>query len=155
MLQLFKGPITGPKFFAIFASFFIVIITVNVIMAMQAVGTFPGLVVRNSYVASQTFDAERAAQQALGWDTSAYVVDHELIVEIVNADGAVSDATVVGIFGRPTQMRDDQDVVLDFDGAVYRTPIHVSETGNWDFRMQATAADGTPFHQRLKVDFRN
>ena len=44
-----------------------VIITVNVVMAWQAVSTFPGLEVKNSYVASQTFDAERKAQLALGW----------------------------------------------------------------------------------------
>ena len=60
MLGFFKAPITGPKFFAIFASFFVVIIAVNLVMAFSAIRTFPGLEVKNSYVASQEFDRERA-----------------------------------------------------------------------------------------------
>ena len=73
MTSLFRGPITGPKAFAIFSSFFVVIIGVNVVMAYQAIHTFPGLEVDNSYVASQTFDAERKAQEALGWNAHAAV----------------------------------------------------------------------------------
>jgi nitrogen fixation protein FixH len=44
-----------------------VIIAVNLVMAYKAISTFPGLEVENSYVASQTFDADRKAQEALGW----------------------------------------------------------------------------------------
>ena len=44
-----------------------VIIAVNLVMAYQAISTFPGLEVANGYVASQTFDADRKAQEALGW----------------------------------------------------------------------------------------
>ncbi len=63
--------LTGRKVFAITAAFFGVIIAVNLLLAYKAVSTFPGLEVQNSYVASQTWDAERAAQQALGWDLAA------------------------------------------------------------------------------------
>ena len=79
MTSLFRGPITGPKAFAIFSSFFVVIIAVNVVMACQAVHTFPGLEVENSYVASQTFDAERQAQEALGWTARAAIEEGELV----------------------------------------------------------------------------
>ena len=51
-----------------------VIIGVNVVMATKAIGTFPGLEVKNSYVASQSFDKRRDAQEALGWDVG---VAHE------------------------------------------------------------------------------
>ena len=61
------GEITGKHVLAITVSAFAVIIGVNVVMAWKAISTFPGLEVKNSYVASQTFDADRAAQQALGW----------------------------------------------------------------------------------------
>ena len=64
-----------------------VIITVNVIMAWQAVSTFPGLEVKNSYVASQTFDAERRAQEALGWTTAAEVRGGEVVLSIRDAQG--------------------------------------------------------------------
>lgn len=63
--------IKGWHVFTGFAGAFSIIITVNLTLAFQAVRTFPGLEVRNSYVASQTFDADRTAQLGLGWDVSA------------------------------------------------------------------------------------
>mgnify|MGYP001760938923 FL=1 len=60
-------PLTGKHVLAITLVAFGVIIGVNVLMAVKAVGTFPGLEVANSYVASQDFDRERAAQAALDW----------------------------------------------------------------------------------------
>jgi hypothetical protein len=44
-----------------------VIISVNLLLAFKAVSTFPGLEVKNSYVASQGFNDRKAAQEALGW----------------------------------------------------------------------------------------
>ncbi len=61
------GEITGLKVFLIACAFFGVIIAVNILLAVKAVSTFPGLEVPNSYVASQTFDADRTAQESLGW----------------------------------------------------------------------------------------
>jgi nitrogen fixation protein FixH len=61
------NPLTGPKVFAMFAIGFGIIITVNLTLAFQAVATFPGLETRNSYVASQSFDRDKRAQDALGW----------------------------------------------------------------------------------------
>ena len=57
--------LTGWHVFAIFVGCFSVIITVNLTLAFQAVNTFPGLVTKNSYIASQSFDADRAAQDGL------------------------------------------------------------------------------------------
>ena len=152
MTALFRGPITGPKFFAIIASFFVVIITVNVYLAVSAVRTFPGLEVKNSYVASQTFDAEKAAQLALGWDVGAVVhKDGELVLSITDKDGnPVEVQSVTGIFGRATNVRDDQTPEFVFDGSVYRAPV-TTAAGNWDLRLEAVAQDGTRFHQRIVV----
>ena len=63
--------LTGWHVLAIFVGCFSVIVTVNLTLAYNAVATFPGLEVKNSYVASQHFDAERRAQEALGWDVRA------------------------------------------------------------------------------------
>ena len=60
-------PLTGWHVLAMFLAFFGVIIAVNATMAWQAIKTFPGLEVANGYVASQSFDAEKAAQKALQW----------------------------------------------------------------------------------------
>ena len=44
--------LTGQKVLAITATGFAIIIGVNITMAYSALSTFPGLVVKNSYVAS-------------------------------------------------------------------------------------------------------
>lgn len=151
MLTLFRGPITGPKFFAIISSFFAVIIAVNVVLAVQAVRTFPGLEVKNTYVASQGWDVERKAQLALGWQASARVHDGLLRLMILDADGApVQPVRIDGIFGRATSTRDDQTPAFAFDGQAHVAPV-VTSAGNWNLRLTAVAADGTTFRQRLVV----
>ena len=61
---------TGRHMFAILAVFFGVVIAVNFTMATFASTTFGGVVVENSYVASQHFNRwldEAAEEKALGW----------------------------------------------------------------------------------------
>lgn len=65
---------TGWHMTAILVGFFGVVIAVNIFMARAAIGTFGGVVVENSYVASQRFNhwLDKAdAQKALGWDVQA------------------------------------------------------------------------------------
>ncbi|TNC64497.1 FixH family protein [Rubellimicrobium roseum] len=151
MTNPFSGPITGPKAFAIFSSFFVVIISVNMVLAYQAVHTFPGLEVKNSYVASQSFDAERRAQEALGWTARAAIEGDELALTITGPDGApVRGATLSAMLGRATVRTDDQTPALAFDGAAWRAPVTVGP-GHWELRIEAVAADGTPFRQRLDL----
>ena len=69
-------PFTGRHMAIIIISFFAVIIAVNLTMAYFARSSWTGLVVKNSYVASQSFnrDAEIARQQqALGWQMTLNV----------------------------------------------------------------------------------
>ncbi len=73
-------PITGWHIFGLFVLGFGTIIAVNLTLAFNAVRTFPGLEVKNSYVASQSFEADRAAQNALNWTVSAHVFDGELVL---------------------------------------------------------------------------
>lgn len=151
MTSLFRGPITGPKAFAIFSSFFVVIIAVNLVLAVQAVRTFPGLEVKNSYVASQTFEAERRAQEALGWTARAEVAGGELVLTLSGPDGApVEGARVEAVLGRATVRTEDQRPAFAFDGTAWRAPVTVAP-GRWHLRLLAVAADGTPFRQRLDL----
>ena len=151
MGHIFSGPITGPKFFAIIASFFVVIIGVNLVLAYQAIATFPGLEVANSYVASQTFDRNRNAQLALGWTVGAVVHQDELQLSITDSTGApVQVADVTSTFGRATDIADDQTPAFAFDGTLYRAPV-VTSGGNWNLRLVVHAADGTLFQQRIVV----
>lgn len=143
--------LTGRKVFFITAGAFSVIIGVNLTLAWNAVATFPGLEVKNSYVASQTFDADRAAQEALGWTAEARVEGDELVLAITDAAGAPAPVAMLdAVFGRATHVAEDQAPAFVFDGQVFRAPIQAGR-GNWNLRLDASAPDGTAFRQRLQV----
>lgn len=142
---------TGRKVLAIFMLMFGTIIAVNLTLAFNAVRTFPGLEVKNSYVASQKFDAQRAAQEGLGWEVAAYVEAGDLILDLRHADGTpVAEAEITSVLGRATNVADDIVPAFAFDGAVWRAPVTLAP-GNWDLRLEAVAPDGTLFQKRLKL----
>lgn len=129
-----------------------VIVGVNITLAVKAVETFPGLEVQNSYVASQTFDHDRAAQLALGWDVSASV-DHDTLRLAIQKDGVPVEPEIVSAtFGRATTVAQDQTPALVFDGTAFVAPVKAGP-GNWNLRLKARAADGTMFQQRIIVRF--
>ncbi|MCB1328307.1 MAG: FixH family protein [Maritimibacter sp.] len=146
-------PLTGAKVFAIFAGAFALIVGVNVFMAWNAIGTFPGLEVDNSYVASQTFDADRAAQEALGWETSAAIEGDTVQLTILGPDGKPARVeSIEGTIGRATQRTDDQALVFrQNEFGVHVAEVTPLDFGKWDVRFVATAANGTPFRQRLQI----
>lgn len=142
-------PLTGRTVFMIFASFFIVIIAVNLALAYNAVRTFPGLEVKNSYVASQSFDRRRDAQQSLGWTIQANAEDGKVFLNITDAEGApVQVAQLTATLGRATHVKDDQSPDFQFNGRAYVARADIGP-GNWNIRMKATSIEGTPFEQRV------
>lgn len=141
--------LTGWHALAIFGSAFAVIISVNLVLAYSAVSTFPGLEVKNSYVASQAFDDRRAEQEALGWSVTAQAKGGLLILRIVDADGRpVQAGSLDAVLGRATHVQDDRKPEFSFDGQAYVARESL-RPGNWNIRMKATALDGTLFEQRV------
>jgi nitrogen fixation protein FixH len=142
---------TGKHVLAVMVLAFSVIIGVNLILAFKAVGTFPGAEVKNSYVASQTFDADRAAQEALGWKVDATVFGDTLRLKITDNKGyPVHPEITAAVFGRATHTREDQNLDLRWTGTEFEAPVEAGD-GNWNLRMTARADDGTNFRQRLVV----
>ena len=147
--EMTDRPLTGRKVFLIVASAFAVIIGVNITLAVKAVSTFPGLETKNSYVASQEFDSQKAEQLALGWEVSAVVADGILRVSIRDQNGdPVEPKMVGGVFGRATHTENDQEPLFAFDGQDFVAPVKAAP-GNWNMRLTAIAEDGTEFHQRI------
>lgn len=148
-------PITGR--FVLFAmlAFFGVIIIVNVIMMSFALNTDNGLVVRNSYVASQDFNrntAEARAQDALGWSMQASLEGGELVVRLADeAGGSLDGMTVTAKVGRPVTDRDDHTVLLSPAGDFYRSPVSVSG-GAWQADIQAVNTDGETYRRVWRFD---
>lgn len=149
-----RGKMTGGKVLAIFLGAFGVIIAVNLVMAYSALSTFPGLEVRNSYVASQGFNDRLTSQRALGWDVAVGVDDGELRVVFTDPQG--NPARVSGFeatLGRPTHTRDDVEPQFAYQSSgIFIAPVTIAP-GNWNLRLVATAPDGTEFRQR--VSFRH
>lgn len=140
---------TGRHAAIIFVSAFTVIIGVNLTLAYSAVNTFPGVEVKNSYVASQTFDTRRHAQQALGWTVTAKETGGLLILSITDETGTpITVQSMQAVLGRATHVQEDQSPEFTFDGTAYVAKAALN-AGNWNIRLTAIALDGTPFEQRV------
>ncbi|WP_112320643.1 FixH family protein [Oceanibium sediminis] len=145
-------PLTGRKVLAITVGAFGVILAANLTLLFSALGSFPGLETANSYVASQAFDTDRKAQIALGWDVSASVEGDRVLLRVTDRDGLLlTPARISAKVGRATHVQDDQ--VLAFvarpDGKLV-APARL-EAGLWTLWLDAEAADGTAFRQRLNL----
>lgn len=143
--------LTGKHVLGITVSAFTVIIGVNVLLAVKAVSTFPGLEVDNSYVASQGFNARKHAQEALGWTMTPGYENGRMTLAFQGADGLpvqVNDLQV--LVGRTTETTDDTFPAFTFQGDRYAAnlPLH---PGKWMVKVTATAADGTLFEQRSEL----
>ncbi len=152
---MMRRELTGRDVLFVTVAAFAVIIGVNLLLAWKAVSTFPGLEVRNSYVASQTFDAERRAQEALGWTVTATLAGGVVAVSFADGLGGPADvATVEGLFGRTAEARDDQALIFaQVATARFEAPVRVAP-GQWMLQLRATAADGTGFRQRISIPVR-
>lgn len=139
--------LTGRQVFGIATGAFLVMLVPNIVMTVAAVRTFSGLVVPNSYVASQEFDRARAAQQALGWTATLRHADGAIRLDIADAQGGTVRPPALEVtLGRPTTTRDDRLLVLETTPTGYAAAAPLAP-GMWRVEIHATAADGTAFHQ--------
>lgn len=144
-------PLTGWHVLAIFGGAFAVIIGVNITLAVQAVATFPGVETRNSYLSSQTFDADRAAQESLGWTVTADLTEAELRFAVTDESGGVVNPVIVSAeLGRPTEAADDVAPDWLWDGEAYHADL-AAAGGRWVLRLELAAADGTRFRRTIPL----
>ena len=143
--------LTGKHVLAITMGAFSVIIAVNFLLAYKAVSTFPGLEVANSYVASQEFDAEKAAQLELGWVLTPSYEGGEVRLAFADARGqSVTLGGLTVLIGRPTETRDDIRPEFARQDGAYVAPAALSP-GKWMMQVEAVALDGTAFRQRIDL----
>ena len=98
-------PFTGWHMTALLCVFFGVVIGVNLLMATDAMRTFSGTVVENSYVASQRYNAwleSGRRQKALGWTAPVSIgPDQHLAVWPAAHGVALSNVTIVAVATHP------------------------------------------------------
>jgi len=128
-----------------------IIIAVNLTLAWNAIATFPGLEARNSYVVSQHFQADRAAQNALRWNATASIDEGLLTVAILDHNGTPVEAEVVrAILGRATHTGQDSTPEFTWNGTALTAPV-ANASGYWNLRLELIAPDGTNFRRRFPI----
>ncbi|AWB49572.1 nitrogen fixation protein FixH [Gemmobacter aquarius] len=144
------GELTGKHVLGITVGAFSIIIGVNVVMAVKAVSTFPGLEVDNGYVASQSFDADRKAQEALGWKLTHGYANGRLGIDIRKGAEAAPVTTLDVLLGRTTEASEDTNPVFVRQNGVWVSDVQLNP-GKWMMMIKAKAPDGTVFRQRLDL----
>ena len=141
---------TGKHMTIILVVFFGVVIAVNVLMARLATQTFSGVVVDNSYVASQHYNAwldEAAKEKALGWKAAVERrADGRLVVRFTGSDAApVPDKAVLsGEAWHPLGRVADHDLVFEQQADHSYLSTKPLADGRWRlrFKLEGEGADG-------------
>lgn len=135
-------PFTGRRMTAILVTFFAVVIGVNVLMARLASSTFGGVVVENSYVASQEFNGwlkQASAQRSLGWKgTIARDTAGRAVVTLTDRNGTpIAAAAITAIAEHPLGQRPATALAFhETAPGSYAAPL---EAGRWRIKVRAQA----------------
>lgn len=156
---------TGKHMLLVIVSFFAVVIGVNVTMATLAQTSWTGLVVENTYVASQQFNEEARkgkAQAALGWTGKLTVASGEVRYSLVDSQGKpVPLHGVRVLFRHPAYEAEDEALTLaavpggipgNTDAFAVR---HTPKNGVWIVEIDADAGLTSPFRDVRRVMISN
>lgn len=147
---------TGRHMLFLMIAFFMVILTANLTMAVFANSSWSGLVVKNSYVASQHFNeraAEGRARAALGWSAALSIADDRFSWRLTDASGSpvrIDGATAV--LRRPVAADEDHALTLASAGdGTYAAQLHGLADGVWIVEVDAEAGLGEPYRDIRRV----
>jgi len=150
----------------VFVGGFVVIITVNGIMAYIAVDSWTGLETDNAFERGQAFNtelAQKASQDALGWtvtstfehtpstDNARAGILHLTFVD-ANSQG-VSGLAIEAVAKRPTHEGFDQEITFAAqENGAYSAPAALPLAGQWELRVVASRGDEVfQLRQRIQV----
>lgn len=145
---------TGKHMLLVMVCFFGVIIIVNFSMAYLASNTWTGLVVKNTYVASQQFNETLAAaekQNALGLSSRIAYHKNQLVFSVRDRNGErVSISNPVLKIGRPAFEQDDKSLsFLPANDFSNRITLHL-EPGVWAMTITG-AVNGEPYRRDARL----
>jgi len=151
--------LTGRHVLLGFVAFFGLIVAVNVTMATFAGGTWPGLVVANSYVESQRFNArlEAARQQnARGLDLAMDYADGTLRLALSDAKGRPADILAGTVrIGRPVTTAEDRLIDLPHTaGGTAAAEVDLAP-GLWIAKVTLVTDDGQTWRRETRFFVRD
>ena len=137
-------PFTGRHMLLVTVSFFAVVVAANLTMAISSARTWTGLVVDNSYVASQEFQSVQdtiARQKAAGWTLKTSYDNGVVRFEALDSAGAPIALTGVSAFiRRPVGGHDDTSIGLSLKDGAYEASITLPP-GVWDITVTTDPTD--------------
>ena len=150
-----EGEFTGRHMLYIMITFFGVIIAVNLVMLAVATRSWTGLVVENSYVASQKFNEVLTAaeeQKKLGWKSGLVVTTRSAKVRITGSESApVGGLSVRLALSRPVHEADDRMLdLLETAPGEYAVEANLG-SGIWNAELTAKSASGQHFRMIHRV----
>ena len=124
---------TGLHMTALLCGFFGVVVAVNLLMATLAVRTFGGVVVENSYVASQKYNgwlAEARRQERLSWKVKPGVAADRRVV----LAGPLAGASASGVASHPLGRQPDVALRFHAEGGMLVSDRPLP-SGRWIVRL--------------------
>ena len=151
------GSFTGRHMLLIMIAFFGIVIGVNVGMAVLSSRTWTGLIVPNTYVASQEYQGKLDAlhaQQALGWVAELSYSDGMIRLTCRDGDDQPVDLGEVTVqLSRPIGTLGERTLVLvPTEAGVFEAAVDLP-SGAWDAVVTSETAVPGPFelHKRFVV----
>lgn len=136
-------PFTGRHMAMILVGFFAVVMAVNITMATLASRTFGGLVVDNSYVASQKFNgwlAQARAEQALDWTLDIKRGAGGKLDAALAQRGAALDAAHISLIARhPLGRAPERPIAFRPLGDGRYESVEALPAGRWILHVEAKA----------------
>lgn len=146
---------TGRHMVLVMVAFFGVTIAVNLLLAFFATSSWTGLVVKNSYVASQTYNeklAEVRAQEALGWGSSLQYQAGELTFALQDEAGVpLSSFEVTVMYGRPAHESEDTRIALHESAPGRYAAEALLLPGVWNAEVTAVAPNGRVYRKLYRL----
>ena len=147
-------PFTGWHMLGVMVLFFGTIITVNLIMAWNASHSWSGLVVQNTYVASQQFNGkvkEAKAFVADGLDGKLSVENEALRYTLTRRGNPEMTADkVVAVLKRPVEEHEDVTVEMAHQGEGVFVAATALKRGQWIADITATKGDTVVYRQAIR-----
>ncbi|WDF73297.1 FixH family protein [Novosphingobium sp. KACC 22771] len=140
---------TGWHMTMILVAFFGIVIVVNVYMATLASRSFSGVVVDNSYVASQHYNTwldEAAKEKALGWQVSALRQGDGRVAVSLIGDARPQNAVLGGEAWHPLGQQADRTVSFRKAGDGRWISIDPLPEGRWRLRLKLDGEDAAGHH---------
>jgi nitrogen fixation protein FixH len=148
------APLTGRHVAMMFVGFFGIVVAVNFTMAFLARKSWTGLIVQNSYVASQHFNAEtqkREAMRALRYRLVVAQRGKSILLSLNDAKGFPLQITSGKLaLGRGSTVQHDVTLDVSCQSNECSVPADLA-SGRWEGEAQLLLADGREWSEPVTL----